>query len=123
MGSLLQTKAAHIDRIIDQILPGVRQQAQAIVSRLLCGSVRIAESERDYLHGLTEDRDREELGPPEWSYSGLGQPPAFRSRGPRRSATMIAQGDARRVRVPVSGLLQWGAAALVARTDLVVGTE
>ena len=32
MGSLLQTKVANIDNIIDQILSGVRQQAPAIVS-------------------------------------------------------------------------------------------
>ena len=32
MGSLLQTKVAHIDHIVDQILPGVRQQAPQIAS-------------------------------------------------------------------------------------------
>ena len=32
MGSLLQTKVANIDNIIDQILPGVRQQAHEMVS-------------------------------------------------------------------------------------------
>ena len=31
MGSLLQTKLAYIDHIIDQILPGLRQQAPVIV--------------------------------------------------------------------------------------------
>ena len=34
---------------------------------------------------------------------GLGQPSTFRSRGPRRPATMTAQSEPRRVRVPAGG--------------------
>ena len=69
------------------------------------GSVWIAQPEHDHLEGPFEDRDREELShPPAGPTLGLGQPSASRSRDPRRPATMTAQSEPRRVRVPTSGV-------------------